>query len=149
MRNAPVLISWRDVSAASASDPLRFLEAPGTALVRQNLAWLRTETNPLPAHRERIAAARPRALFANFPIHRLPGALVACQHLAALGCKPVAVRGRLVPAEARGDFAAISFADGLLPLLGDANQFDPDPWPRSVANVKTSSGLACRISLPR
>ncbi len=130
-RRPPVLINWRDVSAASALDPLRFLEAPGTALVRQNLAWLRTETNPVPTHLDRIAAARPRAIFANFPIARLSRALSACQHLAALGCRPVAVRGRLIPAEARSDFLAISFANGLLPLLSDADVdgISGEPWP--------------------
>jgi geranylgeranyl diphosphate synthase type II len=128
LRNAPVVIAFRDCSRAAASAPLRFLDAPGIALLRQNISWLQTETNPLPTHLERISRAAPRSLYALFGPDRLKAALSACQRLAALGRPAVAVRGRLVPAEALGDFDALSFAPGFLPVLAESGQKLPANW---------------------
>ena len=128
MRHAPVVVAWREVAAASPLAPLRFLEAPGLALLRQNVAWLRTETNPLPTHLERLARGAPREVLAVFGPERLAEALAGCQRLASLGVKPIAARGRWLPQEVQSDFSGVSFAAGLLPRLTDLGRALPESW---------------------
>jgi geranylgeranyl diphosphate synthase type II len=129
--NSPVLALWRDGSAPTPAAPLRFLEAPGPALLRQNVPWLRVATDPLPIRLEQLARATGTIL-ALFGLERMSEALTACQQLAARGKRLFAVRGRLVPAEARGDFEVLSLEPGLAPLLERLGHSLPTRWTSAV-----------------
>lgn len=134
-----MLISWRREGAAGGERPLRLLDAPGPALLRQNLAWMLTESSPGPAGLARIAEAGPARVLCLFDLDALPEALRDCRALAEAGRSLVAVRGRVVPAEAVALFDELSFAPGLLEMLpGEA----PARWEHPVVLAESCFGHA-------
>ncbi len=149
MRRAPVVIGWRETAAASPTAPLRLLEAPGLALLRQNLPAVRVETNPRPIQLERIARARPAAVLAVFGADGLATALGACTQLAAAGQPPIVVRGRWLGAQHRDDVAAASFDGAMLPWLQELGVPLPQRWlqPMVVAELWHPRHSGVRLGL--
>ena len=126
------LASWREAERVSPVRPLRFVEAPGPALLRQNLSWLRTLPDPSHDELARVARAAPASIYALFDLPCLVPALEGCRRLAASGLAPVAVRGRAVPAESVETFRTLWLGEGLLPLLQLAERALPERWTHPV-----------------
>jgi geranylgeranyl pyrophosphate synthase len=133
---APLLVGWWDVRPASPARPVRFIDAPGPALLRQNVPWLRTELNPLPTHVERIERARPEVVLGLFDVDALGPALAACGAWSAAGIPLVALRGRVVPAGAVSLFAAAGFDGGVLAVLRELGRPLPPRWIHPVVLVE-------------
>ncbi|MFN8545976.1 MAG: hypothetical protein U0807_17470 [Candidatus Binatia bacterium] len=141
----PLVVAFRDDGPLTPLRPLRLLDAPGPALLRQNLSSVRTECNPPPARARRIGLDCPAHVWCLFDANDLDRTLAACRELAGEGLALTAVRGRTVPRDARDTFTAIAFESALLPLLCDAGQDRPPRWLHPVLLAEALDPLRGRV----
>lgn len=143
LRHEGELAPWR---------PLRLEEPPGLALLRHNVAAVRTELNPSASCLRRLGVDPPPHVLGLFDADALPAARAVAAALDAMGLTMAPVRplprglGALGGADAA---AARRGARGLLPLLIDAGLRPPARWshPVLLADVLHARGGRERLGV--
>lgn len=139
------LVYWPGPLDPSPLRPLVFGDAPGPALIRNNLVGAECIRAPSEAELHRLAAGvGSERVLALFDLPHLDQALPACRLLAESGVRLVAVRGRSVPQGAVAHFEELWLDSDAMELFGGV--LDPLPRPlrpsAEVAFSTSQSGVA-------
>ncbi len=145
-QRAPLLLVWPDPSRGRSAAPLRLLDAPGPAYLRQNQSTLLTEPPPGPERLARLVDAGPSQVWCLFDLASRDAAVAVARTLDAAGVEVIAARGRLLGTADLTHFSAANLA----PDLASALPVTPGPaWvhPVLVAESRDLVGDTERLAV--